>query len=105
MKGGGTGMLLSSIATVISVGGRCRAAHQRSRLLEDSFLLGARAKNCANRCAVHFGRGSGVYRAFELGADLIQLAAEVVERSPILDLSDQQDHWLVRSTRLDHDDV
>src|ERR1700722_356736 len=75
------------------------------RLLEDSFLWGARAKNCANLGAVHFGLGSGVYRAFDLGADLIELAAEVVERSPILELSDQQDIWLVRSTRLDHDDT
>jgi hypothetical protein len=40
-----------------------------------------------------------------LGADLIELAAEVVERSPILELGDQQDIWLIRSTRLDHDDT
>ncbi len=71
------------------MGGRCRAAHPRSRLLEDSFLLGARAKNCANLSAVHFGLGSGLCRAFDLGADLIELAAEVVERSPILELGDQ----------------
>src|ERR1700686_4321957 len=88
-----------------SVAGQCRAAHQRSRLLEDSFLLGAGAKNCANLGAVHFGLGSGLYRAFDLGADLVELAADVVERSPILELGDQQDIWLVRSTRLDHDDT
>src|SRR6266436_1400728 len=54
-----------------AVGGRRWAAHQPSRLLKDSFLLGARAKNCANLSAVRFGLGSGLYRAFGLSADLI----------------------------------
>src|SRR6266403_3686401 len=88
------------------IGGRSMPGRPPAqRLLEDSFLLGARAKNRADLGAVHFGLGSGLYRAFDFAADLIELAAEVVERSPILELGDQQDIWVVRSTRLDHDDT
>src|ERR1700757_2264047 len=69
-------------------------------LLENRFLLGARAEHRTDLGAVRLGLGCRLGRALQLGADLIELAAEVVERRPVLVLGDQEDVRVVGSASL-----
>jgi hypothetical protein len=69
-------------------------------LFQLRYLHGIRTQHSANLAAIRLGLIRLLDRTFDLGAHLIKLAAEMIERRPVLILGDEYDVGILRVVRL-----